>query len=146
LLIIGGVGGSHKHVPLHKLVTKPLTVFAKLHGDDGELTTREKQQYHRDAVEGGKEFLKTFHAPGQHITNQLCSQRQKQVQEHRERLKPIVESVILLGRQNIAFRGQRDDGVLEQEAGMPSINKGNFRELLRYQILSGDSTLKSHLE
>jgi len=77
------VGGSHKHVPLQKLVTKPLTVFAKLLGKDGELTTHEKQQYHRDAAERGKEFLKTFHAPGQHIANQLSSQRLKQVQENR---------------------------------------------------------------
>ena len=46
-----------------------------------------------------------------------------------------------LGRQNIAFRGHRhrDDGVLEQEAGMSSVNEGNFRELLRYRILSDDS-------
>jgi len=34
----------------------------------------------------------------------------------------------------------------EQETGMPLVNEGIFRELLRYRRLSGDSTLKSRLE
>ena len=51
-----------------------------------------------------------------------------------------------MGRQNIPFRGHREEGALEQEAGMPSVNEGNFRGLLRYRILSGNSTLKLHLE
>jgi len=57
-----------------------------------------------------------------------------------------VESVIFLGRKNIAFRGHRYDGVLEEEVGMPFVSEGNFREVMRYWMLSGDSALKSPLE
>jgi len=64
-----------KYVPLRNLVTKPLTVFAKRLGKDGELTTHEKHQCHRNAVKGEKDFLKTFHPPGQitAIVNELSS-------------------------------------------------------------------------
>ena len=96
------MGGCHKHVPLQKLVKQPLTVFAKLLGKDGDLCTHKKQQYHRNAVEGAKDFLKTYCIPQENIINRINSQRLQQVQEKRQRLKPIVESILFLGRQNIA--------------------------------------------
>lgn len=74
----------------------------------------------------------------------------KQVLENRARLKPIVESVIFLGRQNIPLRGHRDQGSLvgneHNKNNLSAINEGNFRELLRFRILSGDTILKNHLE
>ena len=36
----------------------------------------------------------------------------KKVAENRKRLKPIIETIIFLGRQNILLRGHRDDGPL----------------------------------
>lgn len=42
--------------------------------------------------------------------NQVNNQRLQQIEENRARLKPIIESIIFLGRQNIALRGHRDDG------------------------------------
>ena len=56
---------------------------------------------------------------------------------------PIVESIIFLGRQNIALRGHRDDGPLTLES---PINQGNFRELLRYRIKSDDSQFRIHMD
>lgn len=41
--------------------------------------------------------------------------RKKTVLENRERLKPIVESIIFLGRQNIPLRGNFDSGKLFNE-------------------------------
>ena len=73
--------------------------------------------------------------------------------ENRERLKPIVESVAFLGRQNIPFRGHRDDGELFQSkeccrdsVSSDVLNEGNFRELLRFRVSAGDELLKGHLE
>lgn len=48
--------------------------------------------------------------------------------ENRKRLKSIIEAVIFLGRQNIAFRAHRDDGPLDIYGS--SVGEGNFRELL----------------
>ena len=75
--------------------------------------------------------------------NQIDNQRMSQITENRLRLKPIVESVIFLGRQNIALRGHRDDGPLQIE-GLE--NEGNFRELLRYRVKGEDSQLRNHLK
>ena len=44
---------------------------------------------------------------------------------------------------NIAFRGHRDDGPLNIDS---PINEGNFRELLKFRIQSGDRQLKIHLD
>jgi hypothetical protein len=41
----------------------------------------------------------------------LDEQRMKEIKENR-RLKPIIKSIMFLGRQNIALRGHRDDGHL----------------------------------
>lgn len=153
LFVTAGMGGSHKHVPLQKLVTQPITVFANLLGKDGDLCSHERQQYHRDAVDSAKNFLKTCYEPHDNIMNQINSQRLHQVQENRQRLKPIIESILFLGRQNIALRGHRDDGKLHcdsfsltERIEEPLINEGNFRELLRYRVNSGDTQLENHLK
>lgn len=135
--------GHNKGMVAQNLVTRPLTSFAKLLGKDGFIQTHENTAYHKVCVQAGLDFLQSYHNPDKSIDNQINSQRLKQVQENRERLRPIIESIVFLGRQNIPLRGHRDDGRLDEEAG-PS-NEGNFRELLRFKISSGDETLKQHL-
>jgi hypothetical protein len=60
-------------------------------------------------------------------------------------LKPITDSLIFLGKQNIAIRGHRDDGSIFDAFQKPAENNGNFRELLNYRISSGDEILKNNL-
>lgn len=79
--------------------------------------------------------------------NQIDKERLKQVEENRNRLKPIVETVLFLGRQNIAFTGHRDNGTLNLDLVDNSpVNEGNFRELLKYRVRGGDNVLRAHLE
>ncbi|XP_075063917.1 52 kDa repressor of the inhibitor of the protein kinase-like [Mixophyes fleayi] len=147
LFFTATMGGSHKHVTLQKLVKKPLTVFAKLLGKDGDLCTHEKRQYHRNSVQAAKDFLNTHCAPERNVMNRISSQRLQQIQENRQRLKPIVETILFLGRQNIPLRGHRDDGELCKEADTePLMNEGNFRELLQFKDNSGGTALANHLE
>lgn len=70
------------------------------------------------------------------------------IQENRKRLQPIIESIIFLGRQNIPLRGHRDDGELKlaNSVGSNPVNEGNFRELLKFRVQSGDENLKEHLQ
>ena len=105
--------------------------------------------YHKEAVEAGRNFFKNYNEPAINIVNRLNAQRLEQVLENRQRLTPIVESVIFLGRQNIPFRGHRDDGSLldiDDEDSEVMTNEGNFRELLRYRVSGGDSNLENHLK
>lgn len=72
----------------------------------------------------------------------------KQITENRKRLKPIIESIIFLGRQNIPLRGHRDHGDFFENynEGNSIVNNGNFRELLNYRIKAGDLVLENHLK
>ncbi|CAF1227009.1 unnamed protein product [Rotaria sordida] len=71
---------------------------------------------------------------------------QNEILENRARLKPIIETIVFCGKQNIALRGHRDDGntIIASEASLA--NEGNFCALLLYRIQSGDEVLKKHLE
>lgn len=91
--------------------------------------------------------MTTFNNPKKEVINVINTKSKKQVEENRNRLKPIMESIIFLGRQNIPFRGHRDHcNFFENDLEKNSIvNKGNFRKLLHYRINSGDSILEKHL-
>ena len=70
----------------------------------------------------------------------------KEVEENRKRLAPIIDTVILLGRLGLAFRGHRDDSQFHPNVGeYSSGGVGNFVELLNYRVRGGDSVLENHL-
>ncbi|KAL4083208.1 hypothetical protein QTP88_028538 [Uroleucon formosanum] len=134
---------------LQNLVIKPLQKFSKLTGKDGVLSVHNNNKYHLNAVRAGKDFLKTYSCPKKQVINQISTHRLEQVKENRERLRPIIETLIFCGQQNIAIRGHRDDGKLidiDNSESSPTSNEGNFRELLRLRIRAGDVSLKKHLE
>ena len=107
-------------------------MFVKLFGKYGDLTVHEKAIYHKEAVEQGRCFLKNYNKPAMDIVNRVNTQRLQQVLKIRQRLTPIMEKVIFLGRQSITFRGHRDDGGLLDIVNDNSdvmTHGGNFREL-----------------
>ncbi|KAF0707600.1 zinc finger MYM-type protein 1-like, partial [Aphis craccivora] len=63
-------------------------------------------------------------------------------------VKSIVNTIIMMGRQEIPFRGTSDFGRLTVSDSEPTriINDGNFRAILRMRVKSGDSELKNHIE
>ncbi|CAI6375727.1 unnamed protein product [Macrosiphum euphorbiae] len=137
-------GGRYKTIQLFKFVSKPFQKYAKLLGKDGDLEIHSRNHYHVACVEVADNFMTTFNNPKKEVINLINTERKKQIEENRNRLKPIVESIIFLGRQNIPFRGHRDHGnFFENDLEK---NKGNFRELLHYRINSGDSILENHLK
>ena len=70
----------------------------------------------------------------------------KEVEENRKRLAPIIDTVILLGRLGLAFRGHRDDSQFHPNVGeYSSGGVGNFVEVLNYRVRGGDSVLEDHL-
>lgn len=132
--------GANKQKIFNSLVSVPLQKFAKLTGVDGSLETHNKRQYHLDAVNAAKDFLLVLEKPEIKINNQLDTLRVDTIKKNRERLLPIVKTIILLGRQNIPFRGHRDDGIFK----FNNLNQGNFRAVLEYRAET-DLILKNHL-
>ena len=71
------------------------------------------------------------------IEIQLNQQQKQTILENRRKITPIIETIILCGRQGIPLRGHRDSGPLtfESEKNLEDNNNdGNLRALLRYRM------------
>ena len=62
----------------------------------------------------------------------------RQVELNRKKLVPIVQAIILCGRQNISLRGHQNDSSSYAEV---SSNPGNFQALLNYLAKCGNNVL-----
>ncbi|XP_008178788.1 uncharacterized protein LOC103307994 [Acyrthosiphon pisum] len=119
----------------------------------GYLEIHKRNKYHHDALQSNQQFLLAYENPNNSDINQINSFRFKQVTENRERLKPIIETLILCGNQNIPLRGYRDDGELLNSNSQLLKNDGNFREnslslkeVGVYAIIFDETTDMSHTE
>lgn len=151
LFLVHNTGGKHNYEPLKKLVTVPLNKYSKLLGKSDDLEIHSNNIYHKNAILSSQDFVKTYHCHEVRVNNLVNTERLIQVTENRKHLKPIVESIIFMGRKNIALGGHRDQGNLinqyystKHEVKSSLINEGNFRELLRFCISSGDNDLKNN--
>nr|CAI5827617.1 unnamed protein product [Callosobruchus analis] len=92
-------------------------------------------------------FMTCYKNPKYELENLLSKSRLQKIEENRRRLKPIIKTIIFLGRQNIPLRGHRDDGPLFSDVDQDQYlnNEGNFRELLRFRVDAGDKELENHL-
>lgn len=132
------------YVKYGALVKTPLTNFARLTGKEGSISSHASKHYHANSLLAAQSFIESYKNPSKKIINQVSSQRHQQATENRKRLVPIIETIILCGRQNMALRGHRDDGnVLDHDL---SSNDGNFRALLRFRVAAGDKLLEEHLK
>ena len=71
------------------------------------------------------------------IEIQLNQQQKQTILKNRRKITPIIETIILCGRQGIPLRGHRDSGPLtfESEKNLEDNNNdGNLRALLRYRM------------
>lgn len=91
-------------------------------------------------------FLAVFENKSENVINQLDNGRRQQILENRKKILPIIKTVIFCGRQEIALRGHNDSGSLKGDNCSLEKNEGNFKDLLKIRIDSGDEKLKHHLE
>ena len=127
---------------LGALVNKPLTNFKKA-TEKLDQHFFEKE-FHKSAVQAAMMFRKVQQNQVLSIDQQLNTLRQERIAQNRLKLRSIVETVLLCGRQGIALRGHRDDQT-HVESG-PLSNHGNFLALLRFRVQAGDQALDSHLK
>lgn len=140
----GGHTGAQK---MGHLVRTPLTNFADLTGQTGDLSRHARSSFHLQCSELAANFLKVMKNPCQDIGNQLCSQRLAEVEKNRNILRTVIPLLQLCAVQNISLRGHRDDGYLMLQNGnvINPENDGNFRHLLRYRIDAGDKAFEQHI-
>lgn len=134
--------GKGCHQQLKNLVTKP---FNKWKDAIETFYNHAKCQYHGNNVEYAENFLQTL-AKGKNVLMQLDITHSNQVEANRKKLKSIVETIILCGRQELPLRGTMDSGPLIVGELEPNVNDGNFRALLRMRLSCGDQNLKDHFD
>ena len=84
---------------------------------------------------------------GEEIEFMLTKSSDNDVNKNRNKLNPIVDTVILLGRLGLSFRGHRDDSQYHPNVGeFSSGGMGTFVEYLGYRVTSGDTQLENHLK
>jgi len=100
--------------------------------------------YHKEANLKADHFMNVMLGKILSVDKQIDKFHHQQTLENQEKLKPIIKTIILCGRQCLPLRAHRDYGTfnIDQE---PECNEGNFRALLRARIDSGDTNLKQHL-
>jgi len=135
-----GVGYSNSQ-DTGKLVKLPFRNWK----DALELFKRHSQcKYHIDAVSCYEYLKKEEQGNNLAVSLQINKAHSRQVKENQQILIPIIETVILCGRNGWALRGHRDSGSIDV-GGNPVKGEGNFRALLRYKMESGDEKLRNHL-
>ena len=142
-------GGFCKYCVLHAyckkshlgvLVKTPFTRFSRAKGKDGILTNHATNLYHQEACDRAKAFISTYQNPQTRIDAQVNLEAQRLSDTNRYILCEIVETILLLGRQGLPFRGHRDDSTAN-----PLENRGNFLAFLEHTA-ARDPVLKEHLE
>lgn len=72
------------------------------------------------------------------------------IRKNRQKLVPIIKSVIFCGRAGLSLRGHRDSGTEVRLLADPNEsfnrNEGNFRNLLKFRIDAGDQSLREHFQ
>jgi hypothetical protein len=135
-------GGKGNHQSLGVLVSNPLTT--KLKKARQVFMQHENKQYHKTAMLMAEDVKSLVHGKTESVINSINMQRKMNVQENKNRIIPIIQTIRFCGRQQIALRGHRDGGRVDLDE--PIQNDGNFRSLLRYRANYGDNNLKTQLE
>lgn len=88
-------------------------------------------------------FLRVFKKQQPDIMTQLDTGRLNQIAQNRSKLIPIIDTIKLCGRQELALRGTCDSGPIKINDPEPEINDGNFRAILRMRSNCGDLNQKT---
>jgi hypothetical protein len=128
---------------LGALVLKPFTAWK----DAIEVSAcHSKLNFHIGSAVFAEGFVAVLKSKQDNIFSKLDDARKAQANENRMRLKPVVETIVFCGRQQLVLRGTNDHGPLRPEKKEPALNDGNFRALLRMRMRCGDDELKKHVE
>ena len=105
-----------------------------------------KNGLHEETMVTFTNFMSQMSGKSQSIDLLIDSVTQIKVTENRKKLIPIVDTILLCGRQCLPLRGHCDDSQFHPEVGEYFKGSvGNFIELLNYRVRGGDIVSKEHL-
>ncbi|KAE9523165.1 hypothetical protein AGLY_016398 [Aphis glycines] len=87
-----------------------------------------------------------YHKLSQIKFDSFLAIRFKKVEPIDRQINEALKKKINDNRDRISLRGHRDSGVIDLNEHASTENQGNFRELIKFRIDSGDNMLKNHLE
>ena len=134
-------GKGQDGIDLGILVSRPMTKFTK--AVSTTLPNHQDKESHKNAVTMAAHFLEVMQRKREAVNLTIDQGLAARVATNRLKLKAIVDTVLLCGRQNIALRGHRDNHT-DVEAD-PTANHGNFLAILDYAVKRGDKVLAEHL-
>ena len=106
-----------------------------------------KSRLHSDASTIYSSFLSSVSGKSQSIDVLINDSRRAKIADNRKKLMPIIDTIILCGRQCLPLKGHRDDSQHHAEVGELSDGRTrNFLELLNYRVHGGDEVLAEHLK
>lgn len=143
LMFAAECAGKGSHQKLNLLVVKPLNKWKNAIAD---FDRHQKSQYHQHCTVLADNFMNVYSKNQTDIRSQLDIARAVNIAKNRKKLVPIIETIKLCGRQELALRGTSDFGNIKFNESEPEINDGNFRAILRMRHKCGDIDLKQHDE
>ena len=130
------------NVHLGNLVTKPLQRYDRLSGTTGDLNKHLQTEYHKRSKDICYAFIDN-QANSSNVYKLMNSHHRQICEENRKRLRPIIETVVLCGQNNIALRGCEDSGPINLD--VLEKGEGNFKRLLKFRVHAGDLNLKDQI-
>lgn len=114
---------------LGQLCFKPFQAWKKAHD---KFNKHESSNYHKQSILEYQSHYSIASDKTLPINLQLDINKEKQRTNNRKIIIPVIETIIVCGRQGIALRGHKDFGPLNLEE--PIENDGNFRTFLRQYL------------
>ncbi|XP_060882117.1 52 kDa repressor of the inhibitor of the protein kinase-like [Metopolophium dirhodum] len=142
-VLFGSDEGGRSRVKLGKLVTIPLSLYKKAKEN---FKAHKNNDYHKNCVFKSDNFISVMNGKIQNIETTLDTAMTRKVEQNRQKLIPIIETILFCGLQNISLRGHRDDGSINSVDDNIKNQKGNFKALLEFRINAGDQILKEHFK
>ena len=117
------------NVDVRVLVSKPLTSFNKAMEIFRKHSSRLK--YHKNAMIDMHNFMHRMEQQQPSVYELAHTSHAQLVAQNHVKLKSILKCVNWYGKQNIAFRGHRDD---DKQLQVSKGNPGNFKPLLQFHV------------
>ncbi|XP_029346798.1 zinc finger MYM-type protein 1-like [Acyrthosiphon pisum] len=112
-------------------------------GDTNVFQDHSKLTYHINSTLDAEHFLNILEKREKSIIERIDNDRRLQIKENRKHLIPIVECIIMCGRQELALRGHRGETNKTLSVNVnDSNNIGNFLSILKNRA-KGDKFLRT---
>lgn len=115
---------------LGAFIIKEFSNYKKLHES---AKSHQNSEWHKQSVCKATNFMKIVSGESANVHELINVQEQTVIMENRNKLKPILSTILFCGTHDIALRGKHSQ-------------EGNFNDLLRFRIESGDECLNNHLK